>query len=104
MYELSGLKLLHLILINLFRFSQKVIPHLLKSQKYHQRSNQSTPSKRDNASMRSEPTITTELVTASVEQEQDSVPSSLMVTPVKTPRNSEDIEMTYTSQERINNQ
>ncbi|XP_047034008.1 uncharacterized protein LOC124640337 [Helicoverpa zea] len=80
---------------------QKVIPHLLKSQKYHQRSNQSSPSKRDNASMRSEPTVTTELVTASVEQGQDSVPTSLIVTPVKTPRDTEDIEMTYTSQERI---
>ncbi|XP_021196104.3 uncharacterized protein LOC110380437 [Helicoverpa armigera] len=83
---------------------QKVIPHLLKSQKYHQRSNQSSPSKRDNASMRSEPTVTTELVTASVEQGQDSVPTSLIVTPVKTPRDTEDIEMTYTSQERINKQ
>ncbi|CAH0594129.1 unnamed protein product [Chrysodeixis includens] len=83
---------------------QKVIPHLLKSPKYHQRSNQSSPSKRDNSSLRSEPTVTTELVTASVEQGHDSVPSSLLVTPVKSPRNTEDIEMTYTSQERINNQ
>lgn len=83
---------------------QKVIPHLLKTQKYHQRSNQSSPSKRDNASVRSEPTVTTELVTASVEQGQDTAPTSLTVTPVRSPRSTEEIEMTYTSQERAHNQ
>ena len=82
---------------------QKVIPSLLKSQKYHKQSNQSSPSKRDNASMRSEPTVTTELVTASVEQDQDSAPTSLTVTPVTSPRKTDDIEMTYTTQERLNN-
>lgn len=83
---------------------QKVIPHLLKTQKYHQRSNQSSPSKRDNVSVRSEPTVTTELVTASVEQGQDTAPTSLTVTPVRSPRTTEEIEMTYTSQERAHNQ
>ncbi|CAH0690065.1 unnamed protein product [Spodoptera exigua] len=83
---------------------QKVIPHLLKTQKYHQRSNQSSPSKRDNASVRSEPTVTTELVTASVEQGQDTAPTSLTATPVRSPRTTEEIEMTYTAQERANNQ
>ncbi|KAJ8724037.1 hypothetical protein PYW07_008017 [Mythimna separata] len=83
---------------------QKVIPHLLKTQKYHKRSNQSSPSKRDNASMRSEPTVTTELVTASVEAGQDSIPTSLTVTPVASPRRTDDIEMTYTTQERNHNQ
>lgn len=82
---------------------QKVIPHLLKTQKYHQRSNQSSPSKRDNVSVRSEPTVTTELVTASVEQGQDTAPTSLTVTPVRSPRTTEEIEMTYTSQERAHN-
>lgn len=73
---------------------QKVIPHLLKTQKYHKRSNQSSPSKRDNASIRSDPTVTTELVTASIEGGQDSAPTSLTVTPVTSPRKTDDIEMT----------
>ncbi|CAB3248880.1 unnamed protein product [Arctia plantaginis] len=79
---------------------QKKITPYLKIQK-NTRSNTSSPNKGDNVSIKSEPTITTELVTASIEQ-GDSVPTSLMVTPVKmsTPRHRENIEMTYTPQER----
>lgn len=84
----------------LFTF-QKLTPHLTKSQRLR-RSPVRSPSKRDNVSMASEPTFTTELATASVERGQDSVPTSLMATPIK--RNHEEtdlIEMTYTPQERL---
>lgn len=49
--------------------------------------------------MRSEPTITTELVTVSIEQGQDSVPTSLMATPVKNQRQADMIEMAYSARE-----
>lgn len=79
---------------------EKITPYLKKSQRTP-RSLQSSPNKEDNVSVRSEPTVVTELVSASVEQ-GDSAPTSLLVTPVKmsTPQNSENIEMAYTSQER----
>lgn len=55
--------------------------------------------------MKSEPTITTELVTASVEHEPESEPTSLFVSPIKLeiPPNKrepeEAIEMTYSPRE-----
>ncbi|KAG6460494.1 uncharacterized protein LOC115450208 [Manduca sexta] len=80
---------------------RKITPYLKKSPRNRKRSNNSSPTKRDNLSVKSEPTITTELVTVSVEHGQDSVPTSLMATPVKSQRNSDLIEMTYNPQERI---
>ncbi|KAJ0173741.1 hypothetical protein K1T71_010890 [Dendrolimus kikuchii] len=82
---------------------QKLTPYLKKSPKPRSRSN-SSPTKRDNVSMRSEPTLTTELVTVSIEQGQDSVPTSLMATPIKSQRNSDMIEMTYSPRERMSDQ
>lgn len=81
---------------------QKVTPFLRKSTRRSNRSsrsNQPSPSKQDNASLRSEPTVTTELATVSMEPGQDSAPTSLLVTPVKKERNSEMIEMAYTPHE-----
>lgn len=56
----------------------------------------SSPNKRDTVSIRSEPTVTTELVTASMEQGQDTVPPSPQITPFKQANGIEDIEMTVT--------
>ncbi|XP_075982910.1 uncharacterized protein LOC142981111 [Anticarsia gemmatalis] len=77
----------------------KIIPHLKRQQKSLR-----SPEQGDNVSIKSEPTVTTELVTASVDQ-GDSAPTSLMVTPVRTAfqRNTEEIEMAYTPQERFEN-
>lgn len=74
--------------------SQKIIPQLRTSQRRPLRSANSSPSKKDTVSIKSEPTITTELVTASVEQGPQSEPSSLTSTPVRRERR-EDIEMAY---------
>ncbi|XP_026489667.1 uncharacterized protein LOC113396096 [Vanessa tameamea] len=73
---------------------QKITPYLKKSKR--RRVSKASPNKRDNASIRSEPTATTELVTASVEQGQDTVPPSPQVTPMKPMNGREDIEMTIT--------
>lgn len=78
---------------------QKLTPYLKKSRKSKSRSSNGSPTKRDNVSMRSEPTITTELVTVSIEQGQDSVPTSLMATPVKNQRQADMIEMAYSARE-----
>ncbi|XP_013192224.2 uncharacterized protein LOC106136278 [Amyelois transitella] len=80
---------------------QKITPFLKKppSRSSH-RSNRSSPSKRDNMSVRSEPTASTELATVTVEPGQDSAPTSLLATPRKE-TNGEMIEMTYTDQERF---
>ncbi|XP_026314968.1 uncharacterized protein LOC113226532 isoform X1 [Hyposmocoma kahamanoa] len=84
---------------------QKIIPHLRKSPRHSQRSTNSSPNKRDVASVKSEPTITTELVTASIEHEPKSEPTSLYVSPIKleTSPNKKDreeaIEMTYSPRE-----
>ncbi|CAG4986457.1 unnamed protein product [Colias eurytheme] len=70
--------------------NNKVTPYLKKTK----RVTTSSPNKlRDNTSIQSEPTVTTELVTASIEQGQDTAPASLQVTPVKTAFK-ESIEMT----------
>ncbi|XP_059053366.1 uncharacterized protein LOC131847736 [Achroia grisella] len=82
---------------------QKLTPYLRKSTRRSNRSNQTSPLKQDNMSVRSEPTITTELATVSMEPGQDSAPTSLLVTPVKKDpvrQNNEMIEMAYTPQER----
>uniref|UniRef100_A0A1E1W2A8 Uncharacterized protein n=1 Tax=Pectinophora gossypiella TaxID=13191 RepID=A0A1E1W2A8_PECGO len=76
---------------------QKVTPFLIK-QKSPRLSANSSPSKRDTASVKSEPTVT-ELVTASVEHEHDSEPTSLATTPLRGERNVEALEMTYNPQE-----
>ncbi|KAL0869261.1 hypothetical protein ABMA27_007529 [Loxostege sticticalis] len=80
----------------------KLTPHLKKARR-PQRSPPSSPSRRDNVSVYSEPTVTTE-VPASVEHGQDSAPTSLMVTPVRKVQDHSDdadlIEMTYSPQER----
>ncbi|XP_047537229.1 uncharacterized protein LOC125071170 [Vanessa atalanta] len=73
---------------------QKIAPYLKKSKR--RRVSKTSPNKNDNASIRSEPTATTELVTASVEQGQDTVPPSPQVTPIKPMNGREDIEMTIT--------
>ncbi|XP_050354194.1 uncharacterized protein LOC126775989 [Nymphalis io] len=73
---------------------QKITPYLKKSTR--RRLSKTSPNKRDNASIRSEPTATTELVTASVEQGQDTVPPSPQITPIKPMNGREDIEMTIT--------
>ncbi|XP_038206555.1 uncharacterized protein LOC119828469 [Zerene cesonia] len=70
--------------------NNKLTPYLKKTKRVVSNS----PSKlRDNVSIQSEPTVTTELVTASIEQGQDTAPASLQVTPVKTAFK-ESIEMT----------
>ncbi|KAM3962520.1 uncharacterized protein ACR2FA_003426 [Aphomia sociella] len=79
---------------------QKLTPFLRKSTRRKNRSNQTSPTKLDNVSVRSEPTVTTELATISMEPGQDSAPTSLLVTPVKKERNSEMIEMAYSPNER----
>ncbi|XP_046971518.1 uncharacterized protein LOC124538483 [Vanessa cardui] len=73
---------------------QKITPYLKKSKR--RRVSKTSPNKRDTASIKSEPTATTELVTASVEQGQDTVPPSPQVTPFKQMNGREDIEMTIT--------
>ncbi|XP_063831415.1 uncharacterized protein LOC135080653 [Ostrinia nubilalis] len=83
----------------------KLTPHLKKGRRSRQsqRSAPSSPGVRDNVSVYSEPTATTELATASVGPGQDSAPTSLMVTPVRKGRahdNHDLIEMTYAPQER----
>ncbi|KAJ2938777.1 hypothetical protein O0L34_g779 [Tuta absoluta] len=67
---------------------QKLMPLLKKqnSPRRSARSIQNSPSKRDTVSVRSDPTLTSELVTASVEhegREMDSQPTSLAMTPLK---------------------
>ncbi|CAK1552281.1 unnamed protein product [Leptosia nina] len=61
----------------------KVTPYLNKPRR---QISKESPSKPDMTSLRSEPTITTELVTVSIEQDQDTAPTSLQVTPIKTPK------------------
>lgn len=86
-------------------YKQKIIPHLQKSPRHSQRSTNSSPTKRDAASVKSEPTVSTELVTATVEHESESEPTSFTVSPVKLkiPPNKKDreeaIEMTYNPRE-----
>ncbi|XP_072930025.1 uncharacterized protein [Epargyreus clarus] len=73
---------------------QKLTPYLKK----HRRSKQSpvSPSKQDTISVKSEPTLTTELVTASIEHEQDTAPPSLQVTPIRKGFKPDDIELKTT--------
>lgn len=72
---------------------QKITPYIKKSGK--RRISNNSPTKRDNMSIKSEPTVTTELVTASIEQDQESVPTSPQMTPIKR-ADAEDIEMIIT--------
>ncbi|CAH4031796.1 unnamed protein product [Pieris brassicae] len=60
----------------------KLTPYLRKPRR--QRSSAS-PTKRDTSSLKSEPTITTELVTVSIEHEQDTAPNSAQGSPLKYP-------------------
>ncbi|CAH2094542.1 unnamed protein product [Euphydryas editha] len=78
---------------------QKITPYLKKSTR--RRPSNSSMNKRDTASVRSEPTVTTELVTASMEQGQDTVPPSPQITPFKHANGREDIEMTVTPNQMI---
>ncbi|CAH0728281.1 unnamed protein product, partial [Brenthis ino] len=73
---------------------QKITPYLKKSSR--RRISNNSPTKRDNMSIKSEPTATTELVTASIEQGQDTAPTSPQMTPIKR-ANGENIEMTVTN-------
>ncbi|KAI5643196.1 hypothetical protein NE865_04918 [Phthorimaea operculella] len=75
--------------VRLVRDPQNKLTPLLKKQNSPRRSArsvQNSPSKRDTVSVRSEPTVTSELVTASVEHEgrgMDSQPTSLAMTPLR---------------------
>ncbi|XP_045776649.1 uncharacterized protein LOC123875043 [Maniola jurtina] len=76
---------------------QRLTPYLKKSSRRHapNKSNNNSPTKRETASIRSEPTMTTELVTASVEHGQDTAPTTPQFSPIKR-FEKEDIEMTTT--------
>ncbi|CAG9130414.1 unnamed protein product [Plutella xylostella] len=81
---------------------QKVLPHLLKSPILSTQT--SSPSRRATplspvTSVKSEPTITTQLVTASVEHGPESAPSSLVTTPVRDSRSAEMLEMAHSPKE-----
>ncbi|XP_037976313.2 uncharacterized protein LOC105384514 [Plutella xylostella] len=81
---------------------QKVLPHLLKSPILSTQT--SSPSRRAAplspvTSVKSEPTITTQLVTASVEHGPESAPSSLVTTPVRDSRSAEMLEMAHSPKE-----
>ncbi|XP_032521525.2 uncharacterized protein LOC116773214 [Danaus plexippus] len=73
---------------------QKITPYLKKSSR--KQITNSSPDKRDSLSVRSEPTLMTELVTASIDR--DTAPSSSQATPQLTPArvHRESIEMTNT--------
>ncbi|CAH2250890.1 jg10244 [Pararge aegeria aegeria] len=65
-------------------FLQRLTPYLKKSRRQpNNKSNNNSPTKRETASIRSEPTATTELVTASVEQGQDTAPTTPELSPIK---------------------
>ncbi|RVE55280.1 hypothetical protein evm_000178 [Chilo suppressalis] len=76
----------------------KITPHLRKSGRRSGRSPLASPTRQDATSVRSEPTCTTELPTASADPELDSVPTSLMATPIRKTEDADLIEMTYTPQ------
>ncbi|XP_023935930.1 uncharacterized protein LOC112044343 [Bicyclus anynana] len=77
---------------------QILTPYVKKSSRRipRSKSNNSSPTKRETASIRSEPTATTELVTASVEHGQDTAPTTPQFSPIKK-FDKDDIEMTITS-------
>ncbi|XP_050672046.1 uncharacterized protein LOC126970260 [Leptidea sinapis] len=70
---------------------KKLTPYLKKSRRQKPAK---SPTTRDSTSVRSEPTGTTELVTVSIEQGQDTAPTSLQTTPAKITFK-ENIEMVY---------
>ncbi|XP_014372227.2 uncharacterized protein LOC106721705 [Papilio machaon] len=75
---------------------QKITPYLKKTKR--RKSSPNSPIVKDNVSIRSEPTATTELVTASIEPGQETAINTPEVTPVKRPLREDVIEMTSSLQ------
>ncbi|CAH2045667.1 unnamed protein product, partial [Iphiclides podalirius] len=80
--------------------NQKVTPYLRKTSK-RRKSTRTSLTARDNVSLRSEPTATTELVTASIEPGQETAVNTPDVTPVKKAQREVAIEMTNSPQSTI---
>ncbi|KPI92418.1 hypothetical protein RR46_13639 [Papilio xuthus] len=74
----------------------KITPYLKKTKR--RKSSPNSPIVKDNVSIRSEPTATTELVTASIEPGQETAVNTPEVTPVKRPIREDVIEMTHSPQ------
>ncbi|XP_013139222.1 PREDICTED: uncharacterized protein LOC106103856 [Papilio polytes] len=75
---------------------QKITPYLKKTKR--RKSSPNSPIVKDNVSIRSEPTATTELVTASIDPGQETTVNTPEVTPVKRPLRADIIEMTNSPQ------